>query len=148
MSRVIAVSVAVQLLLLSLATHGLARADGVFTAAQADAGASHFAAECQRCHGSKLQGGFEEPPLRGTRFLSKWEEQTPADLLSFIAARMPPQRPGFLGESQNLDIVAFILRSNGALDGSTPLTKDVTTKIGALLPGASATPPSPAKPNP
>ncbi len=109
-------------------------AAGPYTVAQAEAGALSYAAECARCHGSKLQGGFEEPPLAGERFMAKWETQTTHDLLNFIATRMPPQRPGFLGEAQNLELVAFILRSNNIPSGPNPMTRNTAVQIGNKQP--------------
>ena len=116
---------------------------GPFTDAQAEAGAATYAAECRRCHGSKLQGGVEEPPLSGPRFLSRWGEQTTADLLNFVETRMPPQQPGGLGLARNLELVAFILKSNGALSGPNLLTREAAAKISGLM---GAQPPPPTSP--
>jgi S-disulfanyl-L-cysteine oxidoreductase SoxD len=115
----------------------------VYTAAQADAGQVAYAATCARCHGRAMQGGVEEPPVSGARFRAKWRNRTTHDLLNFIQTRMPPQEPGGLGEEVNLQIVAHLLRSNGAPSGTEPLSSATDIAIGTLVPDE---PPEPAAP--
>ena len=107
-------------------------ASGHYTSAQADEGRGVFKAQCSRCHGEAMQGGVEEPPLAGPRFLDKWGDRTIHDLLNFIQTRMPPQNPGGLGEAANLQLVAHILRSNGAQSGSEPLRSGVASSVGSV----------------
>jgi mono/diheme cytochrome c family protein len=98
---------------------GAAAGPGPYLETQAEAGAATYKVVCARCHGAKLQGGFEEPPLAGPGFLQKWRVRTTADLLNFIETRMPPDRPGELGRDVNLTLVAHVLKMNG-VTGAQP----------------------------
>ena len=122
------------------AAPGTALNTGPFTSAQADAGREVFQAKCARCHGSELQGGVEEPPLAGPRFLAKWRNRTTHDLLNFIQTRMPPQEPGGLGDEVHLQLVAHLLHANGAESGPEPLTSSTTVTIGSIAPDPPAAP--------
>ena len=113
---------------------GAGAGPGPFLEAQAEAGAAAYKAACARCHGARLQGGFEEPPLAGPRFVEKWRGRTTADLLNFIETRMPPDRPGALGREANLTLVAHVLKISGVASGTTALTADTAMAIGALIP--------------
>ena len=108
-------------------------APGPYTTAQADAGRTTFHAECAPCHGAEMQGGVEEPPLAGPRFIAKWRTRTTHDLLNFIQTRMPPQNPGGLGEPANLELVAHILRANGVASGPDPLTSATVVPVEGVV---------------
>jgi alcohol dehydrogenase (cytochrome c) len=95
--------------------------EGWYTEAQADAGATAFAANCATCHGPRLQGGAG-PALVGAGFLTQWRTRTLSDLYSFVHTSMPLTKPGSLTNQQYADIAAFVLRSNGFVAGTTPLT--------------------------
>ena len=69
-----------------------AQSPGVYSAAQASAGAKIFAAQCSMCHGVKLEG-ISGPPLAGGDFMSKWTGQTADDLRDVIATQMPLTSP-------------------------------------------------------
>lgn len=45
-------------------------------------------------------------------------------LYDFISVAMPPSAPGLLGEDTYLNIVAYIMKFNGAAPGDEPLTAD------------------------
>ena len=109
-------------------------ASGPYTEAQADSGQHAYRNECARCHGLTLQGGYEEPPLEGARFVTKWRERTTGDLVNFIGTRMPPERPGGLGGEVNLAIAAHILRTNGVPSGPDPLTAAADVPLASILP--------------
>ena len=116
----------------------------LYTTEQADAGRRTYQTECARCHGAGMQGGIEEPPLAGARFVAKWRNRTAHDLLNFIQTRMPPQSPGSLGEEANIEIVAHILRANGAPSGPERLTSTTDATIGSAA--TDETPPAPGFP--
>jgi mono/diheme cytochrome c family protein len=99
-----------------------AQGGGVYTAAQAQAGAKLFAANCAMCHAADLAGD-SGPPLAGKAFLSKWTGQTAADLHDVVATQMPLTSPGSLKPDEALAVVAFILSKNGYPAGAAPLQR-------------------------
>lgn len=98
-----------------------AQSAGVYTAAQATAGAAIFTAQCSECHGAKLEG-VSGPALAGPDFMSKWSGQTADDLRDIIANQMPLTLPGSLKPAEVLSVLAYILQQNKYPAGDTPLT--------------------------
>jgi mono/diheme cytochrome c family protein len=107
-----------------------AQSSGVYSAAQASAGAKIFAAQCSMCHGVKLEG-ISGPPLAGGDFMSKWTGQTADDLRDVIATQMPLTSPGSLKPPEVLQVLSYILEQNKYPAGGTDLTaaKTKTVKI-------------------
>ena len=99
--------------LLSIAADRQTVWSGVFTRAQASAGASVFAASCSRCHRDRLQG---------PTFIEHWNEDYLSSLYNLISKTMPPGAAGSLKESEYADVVAFLLQSNGYPEGTARLT--------------------------
>jgi S-disulfanyl-L-cysteine oxidoreductase SoxD len=95
--------------------------DGVYTAAQADRGKALYSANCASCHGATLDGSGAAPPLAGADFISNWKGQTAGDLHDKIQNTMPADQPGKLSRPQNVDILAFLLASNGFPAGQKEL---------------------------
>ena len=108
---------------------------GVYTEAQAEAGSAAYARECATCHQANLQGSFEAPPLAGASFLQFWGDLTPRDLFDRVRLSMPPDRPGALGEEAYVDIVAYLLRANGAAPGETPLDASAAVTLASVAGG-------------
>ena len=98
--------------------------NGVYSADQAANGEAVFRA-CQGCHGSTLDGnaGGSNPPLRGERFMEHWREDNMDSLYLFIKGTMPPANAR-LSESDTLNVISYILQSNGVPAGSSALTVD------------------------
>ena len=108
-----------------LAAAGLWVADGMaqtaeapFTAAQAAAGRTAYAASCAGCHGANLAGSGEQPPLAGAGFMASWGKRSAKDFYEDIRANMPYGRAGSLDTAAYQNITAFILSANGAKPGS------------------------------
>ena len=99
-----------------------AQGAGVYTAAQAKAGAALFAENCAMCHAADLSGGAG-PPLAGKPFVSKWSGETADDLHDVVSTQMPLTAPGSLKPPEYLALVAFILSKNGYPAGTVPLEK-------------------------
>jgi alcohol dehydrogenase (cytochrome c) len=119
-------SVAVQLSAAGLAVFvagaGAARAQALFTGetfaeAAAARGQAAFAQNCATCHGADLSAGPFGPALKGPAFDAHWKGQSIQAVQAFIQARMPPAAPGSLGGEAYGDIVAYILKVNGAAPG-------------------------------
>ena len=126
-----------------LATIALLRAQdgqqGPFTAAQASTGRATYTSACATCHGARLEGAFEAPTLVGPNFLSVWRTRSTRDLTDYIATRMPPDRPGSLGDAAALAITAFILEGNGATPGTNALVRATAIPIGSVAAGSPST---------
>ena len=112
---------------------------GPFTAEQANAGRAAFQANCAGCHGTDLMG---YPPLAGPAFIGSWSTRNTRDLFGLIQTTMPTDRPGALPADTYVNIIAFILQSNGRTPGTTPLTAATSVVIGGAAP--AATPPAQA----
>ncbi len=119
-----------------------------FTQAQAAAGRTAYRQHCAVCHGARLEGQHESPPLTGERFDQMWRGRT-ADTLMFHVRRMPPPplgTPEGLGDETCASIYAYILQSNGFTPGESTLPPDFAAlaklKI-PLLEGAVLDPDAP-----
>ncbi len=87
--------------------------DGVYTTAQAERGKSNFlSGRCGGCHQLDLSGD-RGPALKGDGFLSHWENGSVNALFKKISETMPPNGPNETTDEAKIDIVAFLLQSNG-----------------------------------
>src|SRR6187200_1257334 len=107
---------------------------GPFTAEQANAGRAAFQTNCAGCHGTDLMG---YPPLAGPAFIGSWSTRNTRDLFGLIQTTMPTDRPGALPADTYVNIVAFILQSNGRTPGTTPLTATTSVVIGGAAQAAA-----------
>lgn len=103
-----------------------AGAPASFTAEQAARGKTAYDANCVSCHGPDLISANYGPPLAGPYFEGKWVGQTVGALYTHVRDRMPPSRPGQLGDQTYADLVAYILQVNGLAAGAAELPTDVT----------------------
>jgi alcohol dehydrogenase (cytochrome c) len=108
---------------------------GPFTVAQVTAGHAAFAGNCASCHGNALQGGGEAPPLAGSAFMDSWSKRGANELYGVIKASMPMGAANSLAPETYQQIVAFILRANGALPGAVAFSGDSSGKIGEFATG-------------
>jgi len=130
--------------------------DGVYSGAQAARGEMAFDMNCAKCHeGADVDG----PPLKGEPFIDRWREDSLVSLFTFIRTKMPQDSPGKLSESTYLDLLAYLLQTNGnpagpvelttaslpttllvGRDGPKPLpTNALVRLVGCLTPGAGNT---------
>jgi mono/diheme cytochrome c family protein len=98
--------------------------DGVYTDAQADRGQAGYREACASCHGEKLDGRGQIPPLAGSDFTSNWNAMTVGDLFEKMQTSMPADRPGQLSKEQNASILAYILGFNKFPTGNKELPGD------------------------
>lgn len=103
---------------------GKSTSDGVYTADQAQQGESVYNQQCASCHGQKLEGSGQNPPLAGNDFMTDWKGRTLSDLYTKIHATMPATNPGSLTPEQSADLVAFVLKSNNMPAGTSALPQD------------------------
>jgi len=85
--------------------------DGIYSAAQAQRGASVFATSCASCHKADLTG-FSGPPLKGAIFLDRWREFPARVLFDEMRLTMPKDAQAPLPEAAYLDVFSFLLREN------------------------------------
>lgn len=90
----------------------------VFTQAQAEAGQKEYDGQCAMCHGAELLGP-DAPALVGREVMQNFS--TAAGLYEYFSVAMPPQAPGLLGEEVYVNILAYILKANGAQPGDKAL---------------------------
>jgi mono/diheme cytochrome c family protein len=104
--------------------------DGVFTAAQADRGRAAYTGPCDRCHGYLLDGASDDPdmlpapPVAGAKFLRRWNGRSLGALVDYVRVTMPSNNPGYLGDGEVADIVAYMLSMSDVPAGSAPLPSD------------------------
>ena len=116
-------------------SQAIAQGAGVYTAAQATAGHSAYAASCAGCHRANLAGGGDAPALGGNGFMTSFGGRSTKDLYNFIAKSMPAGAPGSLSEEQYTNITAYLLYANGAKAGSVPLSKNSDVKVSSVADG-------------
>jgi mono/diheme cytochrome c family protein len=94
--------------------------DGAFTDTQATRGGDRYKASCAACHAEDLLGA-QGPPLVGQAFLDRWNGSSVFDMVQVIKQSMPQEAPDSLGMPAYVDIVSFVLKSNGAPAGDAEL---------------------------
>ena len=85
-----------------------------FAADQAERGAALYQEHCTECHGPSMRGGAQGAALAGRSFTSYWQNRAASGLYRTIRETMPQGREGTIGPRASADLVAFILRENGA----------------------------------
>jgi len=93
---------------------------GIFTAAQAARGKETFTNACLRCHGGDLTG-VTGPALTGDRFYQSWGGEPVDRLFLKIRDTMPPNFGTVLDDKAKLDVVTYILQTNGFPAGAGEL---------------------------
>ena len=83
--------------------------DGVYNQEQARRGRTTYDVKCAACH----DGGTMGPELWGDAFLAHWENKYVGAFFSRIQTTMPEEAPGSLSENDVLDVVAYVLQTNG-----------------------------------
>ena len=96
---------------------------GVYSGAQAERGKTNYNSSCLRCHGDKLQGNTA-PALSGDRFFTTWGSEPIASLFAKIRDTMPPNFGTSIDDQTKLDIVSYILQTNGYPAGAGELTQN------------------------
>ena len=104
--------------------------DAVYTEGQADRGSALYRDQCATCHA--LEDGFRRdsqsaPLLFGQDFNDAWGGETFDAIVSRMLLTMPPQPPTKQGKEvalsreQATDLLAYMLRVDGAPTGQTEL---------------------------
>jgi len=85
---------------------------GVYSDAQAARGRDGFNASCLRCHAADLSG-TTAPALKGDRFQTTFGNEPIDRLFLKIRDTMPPNFGTSLDDQAKLDVVTYILQTNG-----------------------------------
>jgi mono/diheme cytochrome c family protein len=96
--------------------------DGVFTADQSRSGRALYDEHCSGCH----RGGQSSvnPENFGDGFQSAWGEDYLSSLYDVIEQTMPRGNPNSLQRAEYVDIVAYLLDSNGFPEGDATLAHE------------------------
>jgi S-disulfanyl-L-cysteine oxidoreductase SoxD len=101
--------------------------DGVFTTDQVERGRAAFMrGRCAGCHQVDLSGD-RGPALKGSEFVARWENGPVNALYVKIRDTMPPQFVAETDPKVKVDIVAFLLQSNGFPVGRSELRAETAT---------------------
>ena len=113
-----------------VAAQGAAKAatvgDSIYNADQAKRGQAKYTQACSACHQADLSGSDQAPSLVGGDFLDRWDGQSVADLADRIRTSMPADDVGSLTTPMSVDIVSYILQTNGFPAGSEEMKPDRT----------------------
>ena len=93
-----------------------------YTDEQAQAGLAVYRAACSECHLDSLRGRFEAPELAGPNFRVQWADVPVIQLLDYVRETMPVAEPSSLSDEDYAAVVAYMLRENGILPGTTRLS--------------------------
>lgn len=104
---------------------------GIFTAAQAARGEQTYMNNCVSCH---PPGTYTAPA-----FKAKWNGVALSDLFGLISNTMPKMEPASLTQEEYADVLAYLLKINGAPAGKTQLPADdrALKKIRIAMPVAA-----------
>jgi plastocyanin len=105
------------------ATGGSA-AGSAFTAEQSKRGKLAYESNCTACHKPDLTAAERAPALAGEGFLQHWRGLNAGELFERIRNTMPQQKPHSLSDQMYVDIIAYLLDSNGLPPGKSELRAD------------------------
>ena len=94
--------------------------NGVYTTDQAVRGKANFLISCDRCHAQDLSG-LTAPALKGDSFMLNWGGGSLNRLFTKIRDTMPPTFGSPLTDEAKLEVVAYILETNGFPSGDDEL---------------------------
>jgi cytochrome c553 len=77
---------------------------------------------------TRVRNGGKVPQLAGPEFMNRWATRSTKDLSAELRSRFA----GPLSEETRLNIMAYILKLNGALPGTQPLTESTDVPINRL----------------
>src|SRR4051812_18506400 len=99
-----------------------------YTPAQAARGETAYIENCESCHGRSLDDGPFAPALKGVEFRQKWVGRSMEELFTLVSTKMPPARPGTLGDPTYAALLAYMLQENG----TPPGTRELSVEADAL----------------
>jgi mono/diheme cytochrome c family protein len=108
---------------------------GVYSDVQADRGERAYGQACSHCHGLSLEGdgAREIPTLVSDHFQRRWRGKTVQVLFDSLMRSMPADDQGSLTPAGAADLIAYLLRANGARAGDTALPSDRSALAGIVI---------------
>lgn len=99
---------------------------GVYTDAQADRGEREYGRTCAHCHGLSLEGdgSREIPALVLDSFMRHWRGRPVQALFDTLMRSMPADDRGSMTPRMTADMIAYLLRANGAPAGESQLPSE------------------------
>ena len=99
---------------------------GVYTDAQADRGEREYGRTCSHCHGLSLEGdgSREIPALVLDSFMRHWRGRPVQALFDTLMRSMPADDRGSMTPRMTADMIAYLLRANGAPAGESQLPSE------------------------
>lgn len=99
---------------------------GVYTDAQADRGEREYGRTCAHCHGLSLEGdgSREIPALVLDSFMRHWRGRPVQALFDTLMRSMPADDRGSMTPRMTADMIAYLLRANGAPAGDAQLPSE------------------------
>jgi mono/diheme cytochrome c family protein len=99
--------------------------DGVYTEAQAARGERQYGRSCEECHGPDMSGDQVEeiPSLVLDSFMTDWNGKSVRELFDTLKRSMPKDKPGTLGTSAYVDVIAYLLQANKFPSGPKELSR-------------------------
>ena len=94
--------------------------DGVYAEEQAARGKAVYDTKCASCH----DGGTMGPELWGDPFLTSWENKALGDFFTRVKNTMPEDAPGSLSEKDVVDVIAYVIKTNGFAAGDKSLPNE------------------------
>ena len=96
---------------------------GVYTDAQADRCEREYGRTCSHCHGLSLEGdgSREIPALVLDSFMRHWRGRPVQALFDTLMRSMPADDRGSMTPRMTADMIAYLLRANGAPAGDVQL---------------------------
>ena len=98
-------------------TDTVSTSSGVYTSAQAARGEQTYMSICVSCH---PRGTYTAPAFR-----AKWNGSPLSELYAFVSTMMPQTDPGGLEPEEYAQVIAYLLKINGAPAGRSELPLDV-----------------------
>jgi mono/diheme cytochrome c family protein len=100
--------------------------DNVYSQEQSKRGRASYDEKCASCH----DGGTMGPELWGEAFQTQMENKDVGGFFTRIQTTMPEDAPGTLSDKEVLDIIAYVIQTNGFPAGDKELdSKDALAKI-------------------
>jgi mono/diheme cytochrome c family protein len=114
---------------------------GLYTMAQAKAGAAIYTSTCAACHGGNLQG-VSAPAIAGAEFqkTAVSNKYTVSIIRTIVTQNMPLSNPGSLTDPQYAQIMAYLLAENCYPAGAKPFPTDDTPALAKVTMGPPAKP--------
>lgn len=90
---------------------------GIYTNDQAARGEETYMSSCVGCH---PKGTYAAPAFR-----KHWNGQPASQLFEFLRGSMPKEQPGALEPEEYAQVIAYLMKINGAPSGEVELPADV-----------------------